>query len=144
MARIDAAANDVARYAETQMAKAPNAISRIQSDAKAYASNKRPYVKSEQSCTKLDAMGTQAKAWSKQQMAKVDEAVREEAERKLRKAGVRPAVVVAPQPKTKVLRREKVCPIRLLESDHDVDTYVESIRTQLMEALAEYGSVRLD
>lgn len=141
--RLDAAVDDVVRYADSQKAKAPTAIGAIRSNAKAYGVDKRPYVRAETSCTKLDAMGTQAGAWSRQQIAKVDEAVRLEVQRKLERAGVESEVSPAPQPSTKVLRRDKVCPIRLLDSEDAVDSYVAEIRRQLMDALAECGSVRL-
>lgn len=142
--RIDAAVEDVVRYAESQKAKAGMEIVSIQSDARSYGASKRPYVKDESSCTKLDAMGSQAAAWSKQQMAKVDEAVRIEAQRKLKRVNVRTDVPVVPQKRTKVLSRSKVCPIRLLDNEAAVDEYVANIRKQLMDALNECGSVRLN
>ena len=142
--RLSAALDDVCHYAESQKAKAKMDVAIIERDARGWASQKGHYIDHEVSCTKLDAIASQVSAWSQQQCAKVDEAVRNAAQAKIDRTEVKVTVKTTPQKRTKVLSRSEVCPIRLLESEAAVDEYVASIREQLMAALEEAGSVRLN
>ena len=141
--QLQAALDSVTSYAESQRAKASAEIGIIVRDAGIHAKDKRLAIGNERSCTRLDAIGSQVVAWAEQQCRKVDEAVRKAAQAKIDAAGVRVTVDPKPQPRTKVLKREVVCPTRLLDSEESIDAYVADIRRQLIEALNESGSVRL-
>ncbi|WP_314945363.1 BREX system P-loop protein BrxC [Olsenella uli] len=141
--RLAATLAEVETYAESQKSKAGVEVGSIARDARLYAKDKRLAIEHEESCTRLDAIGSQVAAWAEQQYRKVDEAVRRAAQAKVDKAGVRMTVQPKFQPKTKVLRRADVCPTRLLGSEEEVDAYVSDIRDKLVAALRESGSVRL-
>lgn len=141
--QLQAAIDSVMAYAESQRSKASAEIGIIARDAGLYAKDKRLAIGNERSCTRLDAIGSQVSAWAGQQYKKVDEAVRKAAQAKIDAAGVHVTVDPKPQPMTKVLKRDVVCPTRLLDSEEAVDAYVADIRRQLIEALKESGSVRL-
>jgi hypothetical protein len=140
---IRIALDEVTDYAGSQKDKAPVPIEAIIRDSGIYARGKRLEAEHEESCTRLDAISSQARAWSDQQSKKVDDAVRAEAERKARAADPGARIPPVPQRHTRVLSRVAVCPTKLLESEEAIDEYVREIREKLVEALREDGSVRL-
>ena len=142
--QLTATVAEVEAYCESQKAKAKTDIGTIARDARIYAKDKRLAIEHEDSCTRLDAIGSQVSAWASQQYKKVDEAVRRAAQAIIDTTGVRTHIPPTPQPRTKVLSRAAVCPTKLLDSEEAVDAYVADIRKQLMDALRKSGSVRLD
>ena len=141
--QLSATLSEVEAYCESQKAKASTEIGAIARDARLWAKDKRLAIEGESSCTRLDAIGSQVSAWAGQQYRKVDEAVRKAAQAKIDVTGAKVTVPPAPQPRTKVLSRAAVCPTKLLDSEAAVDAYVDGIRSKLMDALHERGSVRL-
>lgn len=90
----------------------------------------------------LDAASVQLDTWRKNQLAKIDNAIKEAAASK-------PSVVqastgeVVPSVSIHAIERSELCPPKRLKSEQDVDAYVARIRQKLMDALSDGSAVSI-
>ncbi len=139
--RIKTAAESIREYA-TGKPGAEAAIASLETDLLP----KRDAVGAARTVIQLEALNNQISKYRDDKVVAIDNAVdaqrRKEATAKAGTGGT-PKSDPAPAPKVKTLRRSDVCPSSRLESAEDVDAYVADVKKKLMNAVIEYGAIRL-
>lgn len=133
--RLEVSLAEIKDYAETE-GSGSDAARIVASNADMAAASQRSAIHDATTCSKLDALDMQMRAWHEAQLRKVDNAVQPSEPKP-------DGQEAPPQPKTKVIPRSSVLPTKPLKSREDIDAYVEEFRYRLIAELEGHDSIRL-
>ena len=148
----EVAFDEVEAYAESE-GKDVHGVQLVIASSRRDADARGNAIHSAKTCSALDAIRAQIDTWKSAQLKKIDNAVADQKAKHdpkppVRQQGGSGGQVIPPKPKpvpkTAVLSKDAVLPIKVLKTEEDIDAYVESLRKKLLAALKDNAGVRLD
>ena len=143
---LQTAKGEIESYASHESEANGANVSLVLRDAGLEEARKRGQIHAAQTCSSLDSLVMQIRAWLESTLRKVDNAVAEElASRKApkRRSGDGHAAEPPAKPKTKVVSRSSVLPPQVLHNEAEVDAYLSAAKGRLMDALEGSDGVRV-